>query len=171
MTDKKIFLLGMMGTGKTYWSQRLSKMTGLDWIDLDQEIEKITSLSIKEIFSSQGEPYFREKEREALHMLSGYPRLIIATGGGTPCFYDNMEWMNNHGITIWIDEDVDTLVGRLQKEKAHRPLIRHLSDEGLHDFLDEKLRQRAPYYGRAHHHLRGDSISDSSFAEILRKHE
>ena len=171
MDSKKLFLLGMMGTGKSYWAQRLADKTGMDWIDLDQEIEKNTAMTISEIFSSCGETYFREREKETLHQLTAYDDLIIATGGGTPCFYDNMQWMNDHGITIWIDEDIETLAARLKKEKEHRPLIRDLSDEALHDFLAEKLNQRAPYYAAAQYHLHGNTISDSSFAEILTKHE
>jgi shikimate kinase len=120
----RIFLLGMMGSGKSYWAQRIAEKEIIDWMDLDQEIEKETSLSIKEIFAAYGEEYFREKERDALHNLSNYKNIIIATGGGTPCFHDNIQWMNEHGITIFIDEDVDTLVERLKKEKAHRPLIK-----------------------------------------------
>lgn len=166
----KLFLLGMMGSGKSYWAQRLSQKLNIDWIDLDQQIEKDTSLSIKEIFAAQGEEYFREKERDALHELSAFNNLIIAVGGGTPCFHNNMQWMNEHGITIWIDVPVAILANRLKKEKAHRPLIKDLSDEELHQFLSQKLAERSPFYSQAKFHLQGDNISDSSFAKIL-QHE
>lgn len=167
----RIFLLGMMGSGKSYWAQRLSEKMKIDWMDLDQQIERDTLLSIKEIFAAYGEEYFREKERSALHELSNYDNLIVAVGGGTPCFYNNMQWMNEHGITMWIDEPVDVLGERLKKEKAHRPLIKDLSDDELHDFLFNKLTERSPFYSQAQYHLQGDNISDSSFAKILHQDE
>ena len=159
----------MMGSGKSYWAQIIAEKENIDWMDLDQEIEKETSLSIKEIFAAYGEEYFREKEKDALHKLTNYTNIIIATGGGTPCFHENMQWMNEHGVTIFIDEDVETLGERLKKEKAHRPLIKDLSDEELHDFLSNKLKERLPFYSQAQHHLQGNKISDLSFAEILKQ--
>ncbi len=159
----------MMGSGKSYWAQRISEKEKIDWMDLDQEIEKETSLSIKEIFAAYGEEYFREKERDALHNLSNYKNIIIATGGGTPCFHDNMRWMNEHGVTIFIDEDVNVLVERLKKEKAHRPLIKNLSDEELKNFLSKKLKERIQFYSQSQYHLQGNKISDLSFAEILKQ--
>jgi len=163
----KLFLLGMMGSGKSFWAQKLSEKMNIDWMDLDQQIEKATSLSIREIFSAYGEEYFREKEKEALLELSNYKNLIIAVGGGTPCFYDNMKWMNDHGITIWVDEPLEVLSERLKKEKAHRPLIKDLSDKQLQNFLSQKLAERLTYYSQSKHHLKGDQISESSFAQIL----
>ena len=167
----RVFLLGMMGSGKSYWAQKLSEKMNIDWIDLDQQIEKDTSLSIKEIFAVCGEDYFREKERDALHGLSKYKNLILSTGGGTPCFYDNMQWMNEHGVTIWLDEPVEILTERLKKEKAHRPLIKDLSDEELRNFLSKKLTERSFFYSQAKYHLKGNSISDNSFAKILQRDE
>jgi shikimate kinase len=157
----------MMGSGKSFWAQRLSAKMNIDWMDLDQQIEKTTSLSIKEIFAAYGEEYFREKEKDALHELSNFNDLIIAVGGGTPCFYDNMKWMNEHGITIWIDEPVEILAERLKKEKAHRPLIKDLSDEELFSFLSQKSAERSTYYSRSKFHLKENKISESSFAKIL----
>jgi shikimate kinase len=161
----------MMGSGKSYWAQKLSEEMKMEWMDLDQKVEKDTSLSIKEIFEAYGEEYFREKERDALQELSDFDNLIVAVGGGTPCFYDNMQWMNKHGITIWIDESLNVLSRRLKKEKAHRPLIKDLSDNELHNFLSSKLAERSPFYSQAQYRLQDDNISDSSFAKIFRKDE
>jgi shikimate kinase len=143
----------------------------MDWIDLDQQIEKDTSMTISEIFAANGEGFFREKERDALQELSKYDSIIIATGGGTPCFHNNMQWMNEQGITIWIDEPINILAERLKKEKEHRPLIKDLSDEELHEFLSRKLAERSPFYLQAQHHLQDGNISEHSFAEILKLHE
>ena len=162
----KLFLLGMMGSGKSYWAQRIAEKTKMNWIDLDQQIEKDTSMTIREIFAAKGEDFFREKERDALRELSKYDNIIIATGGGTPCFHNNMQWMNEQGITIWIDEEINILAERLRKEKEHRPLIKDLSDEELHGFLYRKLTERSPFYLQAKHYLQDDDISEHSFAKF-----
>lgn len=166
----RIFLIGMMGTGKSYWAQRISAAENMDWTDLDAQIEKDASMTIKEIFATEGEKCFRDRERDVLHKMENFSNIVIATGGGTPCFHDNMQWMNQHGITIWIDEPVETLVERLKKEKAHRPLIKDLSDEALHHFLSGKLAERSEFYAQSQYHLQGANISDRSFAEILQQH-
>lgn len=160
----------MMGTGKSYWAQELADAHNMNWIDLDAQIEKEALMTIKEIFETQGEAYFRDKEKEVLHNLSSFENIVIATGGGTPCFHNNMQWMNEHGITIWIDEPVETLAERLKKEKAHRPLIKDLSDDELIHFLSIKLSERSKFYSQCQHHLQGPNISERSFAEILQQH-
>lgn len=166
----KIFLTGMMGTGKSYWAQQIADAHAMDWADLDAQIEKDTSMTIKEIFATEGEAYFRDKEREVLHALTGFGNMIIATGGGTPCFHDNMQWMNDHGITIWIDEIVEVLAERLKKEKEHRPLIKDLTDEELLHFLAIKLSERSKFYAQSQYHLQAGKISAHSFAEIIKQH-
>jgi len=166
----RLFLIGMMGTGKSYWAQRIAASKNIDWMDLDAQIEKDALMTIKEIFETNGEAYFRNKEKEVLHQLGAYKNIVIATGGGTPCFHDNMQWMNKHGITIWIDEAVEVLAERLKKEKAHRPLIKDLDDEELLHFLSIKLSERSKFYNQCQYHLQGDKISDRSFAEILQQH-
>lgn len=160
----------MMGTGKSYWAQQLADAHNMNWTDLDAQIEKEALMTIKEIFETQGEAYFRDKEKEVLHNLSSFGNIVIATGGGTPCFHDNMQWMNEHGITIWIDEPVETLAERLKKEKAHRPLIKDLNDDKLIHFLSIKLSERSKFYSQCQHHLQGPNISERSFDEILQQH-
>lgn len=159
-----------MGTGKSYWAQKISAAHDMEWVDLDAQIEKDALMTIKEIFETQGEAFFRDKEKEVLHKMSSFGNIIIATGGGTPCFHDNMQWMNNNGITIWIDEPVEVLAERLKKEKAHRPLIKDLTDEELLHFLFIKLSERSKFYSQSHHHLQADKISAHSFAEIIQQH-
>ncbi|MEP6844705.1 MAG: shikimate kinase [Panacibacter sp.] len=148
----RIFLIGMMGTGKSYWAQRIADVHKMDWTDLDAQIEKETLMTIKEIFETQGETYFRSKEKETLHKLTSLKNIVIATGGGTPCFHENMQWMNKHGVSIWIDEPVEVLAERLKKEKAHRPLIKDLTDEELLHFLSIKLSERSKFYSQSQHH-------------------
>ncbi len=163
----KLFLIGMMGSGKSYWAQRLADQSNIDWMDLDAEIEKETLQTIGEIFETEGEAFFRNKERDALHNLSAYQNIIVATGGGTPCFHNNMQWMNEHGTTIWIDEPVEMLVKRLTPEKAHRPLIKNLNDDELHTFLSNKLKEREPFYNQAKYRLGSEALTATNLFELL----
>lgn len=166
----KLFLIGMMGTGKTYWCKKLAKKLKVGGYDLDFLIESHEERTIAEIFAENGEAYFRRTESNILHWFREKKAFVLATGGGTPCYHENMQWMNEQGITIWIDEPVDTLLQRLKPEKQHRPLIKDLSDEELKQFLTEKLVQRYPFYHQATYHLKGDAISDAGFAKIIKQH-
>ena len=109
----RIFLLGFMGSGKSHWGRQWSDVYDLKFIDLDEKIENQEHKSIIEIFENEGEDYFRQKEAILLRSLIKEDNCIISCGGGTPCFFDNMDWMNEQGITIWLDEDIDDLVKRL----------------------------------------------------------
>ena len=161
------FLIGIMGSGKTYWAQRLSALLQIDWIDLDQQIEKASEMSIKEIFAAEGEDYFRAKERDTLRQLGVVNKLVIACGGGTPCFHNNMKWMNDNGTTIWLQPGIDELVTRLQRGKHKRPLIAHLDDEELKVFITAKLKEREPFYSQAKYHLCESSISLETFTQLF----
>ncbi|WP_153799969.1 shikimate kinase [Foetidibacter luteolus] len=166
----KIFLLGMMGSGKSYWAKKLAKKLKCGAYDLDYLVEMNEEKTISELFAEDGEAYFRKTEAKILRWFAEKKAFVLATGGGTPCFNDNVEWMNQHGITIWLNEPVETLVERLKPEKSHRPLISQLSDDELHNFLNKKLLERTPYYARATYQLQGNKISDKSFTEIINKH-
>lgn len=165
-----MFLIGMMGTGKTYWCKKLAKKLKVGGYDLDFLIESHEEKTIAEIFADEGEAYFRRAETKILHWFKEKKSFVLATGGGTPCFHENMQWMNEAGITVWIDEPVEVLVARLQPEKEHRPLIKNLSDAELKQFLTDKLVQRFPFYHQATYHLQGNAISDAGFAKILKQH-
>lgn len=166
----KLFLIGMMGSGKTYWTKKLSKKLKTGGYDLDFLITSHEEKSIAEIFDEDGEPYFRKTEARILRWFAEKKSFVLATGGGTPCFNDNMEWMNTHGITIWIDEPVDTLVQRLLPEKAHRPLIRDISDNDISGFLKDRLEERIPFYRKAAIHLQDKDINELAFAKIIKQY-
>jgi shikimate kinase len=166
----KLFLLGMMGTGKSHWAKKLSRKLACGGYDLDQLIESHEEKTIAELFAEEGEPYFRKSEAKILRWFAEKKTFVLATGGGTPCFHENMNWMNKQGITVWIDEPVNILVERLLPEKEHRPLIRNLTNNELHDFLSGKLAERADFYGQSTYHLQGDAISDAGFAKIIKQH-
>ena len=166
----KLFLIGMMGSGKSYWSRQLSKKLKTGGYDLDFLIESHEEKTISEIFEEDGEAYFRKSEAKILRWFAEKKAFVLATGGGTPCFHDNMDWMNANGITIWIDETVETMVERLKPGKDRRPLISSLSDEALTAFLNDRLAERSPIYEKAQHRLRGKEISDLSFKKIIQQY-
>ena len=166
----KIFLVGMMGSGKSYWSKWLSKKFKTGGYDLDFLIESNEEKTIAEIFAEDGEEYFRKQEAKVLRWFKEKKAFVLATGGGTPCFNENMEWMNKQGLTIWIDSDIDTLVQRLLPEKDHRPLIKDLSDAALADFLTKKREERMGFYQQANIHLKESQINEKSILKIIQEH-
>jgi shikimate kinase len=166
----KLFLLGMMGSGKSHWCKLLAKKLKTGGYDLDFLIESHEEKTIAEIFAEDGEEAFRKTEAKMLRLFKEKKTFVLATGGGTPCFENNMDWMNQQGITVWIDEPIDVLVQRLIPEKSHRPLISNLSDSELADFLVKKRNERLVYYSKATYHLEGSDISDAGFARILKAH-
>lgn len=166
----RIFLLGYMGTGKTYWGKRWAAQYGMDFYDLDHEIEANAGITIREIFEKNGESFFREKEREALHRFSDRDDFILSTGGGTPCFFDNMQWMNEKGITIYLNTPVSIIAERLLKEKSHRPLIQNLKDEELTSFIQNNINKRNKFYTQSGVILDTETIADDTFEKITRKY-
>ena len=167
-THSKYFLIGLMGSGKTYWAQRLADLLQCDWIDLDQQIEKVTDMTIRELFATEGEEYFRAKERDTLRQFLSVEKLVVACGGGTPCFHNNMQWMNENGTTIWLEPELEETITRLKRGKHKRPLISHLDDEELNDYIIHKLKEREPYYSLAKHHLYGNDISLETFTQLFK---
>ena len=138
-----------MGSGKTRQGKMLAEERGCHFIDLDELIETSEQKSIPDIFASQGEEEFRTLERQYLHQTNHSENTIIACGGGTPCFFDNISWMKSHGKVIYLKVSEQVLFDRLSEEKNHRPLISDLSDEELKTFISLTLNTRAPYYEKA----------------------
>lgn len=146
----RIFLIGFMGSGKTYWGHLLSKKLGIPFFDLDGEVVSHEGSPINQIFAEKGEEYFRLLEKGALHLISeSHNSFVMACGGGTPCYFNNIEYMNQAGTTVWINTPVDVLFERLVKEKAQRPLIKGLPDEQLRGFISKKFADRKIYYEQA----------------------
>ena len=146
----KIYLIGFMGCGKTHWGRQLSQKLNLPFFDLDEQIAASEGKSITEIFEQEGEEYFRLKEKEVLYIISeSHDSFIMACGGGTPCYYNNIDYMKSSGTPVWINCSVDCLFGRLVKEKETRPLIRNLSDEQLKAYIFKKFSDRKIYYQQA----------------------
>ena len=126
--------------------------------------------SVAEIFSEDGEDYFRKAEARMLRLFAEKKQFILSCGGGTACYNDNMKWMNKQGITIWIDEAIPTLTERLLKEKDQRPLIKNLDDAGISLFLQNKLNEREAFYSQAMYRLNGDQLNEGAFLKILQVH-
>jgi shikimate kinase len=166
----KIFLVGMMGSGKSYWTKFLSKKLKTGGYDLDYLIESNEEKTIAEIFAEDGEEYFRKQESKILKWFKDKKSFVLGTGGGTPCYHDNMDWMNKNGVTIFIDSPISQLVERLIPEKSHRPLICNLSDTALFEFLTQKRLDRLASYEQAKIKLTGDEINEKQFLKIIKEY-
>lgn len=145
----RISLLGYMGSGKSTFGKKLAKKLNLEFIDLDNFIEDSVGKSIPEIFSEKGEEVFREFEKKSLRTVLGKRNVLISLGGGTPCFGDNMEEVNNESISIYLDLPPKALFSRLKNVKASRPLIADKNDVELLSFIETHLSERDSYYKRA----------------------
>ncbi len=168
MAAEKIFLIGMMGSGKSFWAHKISKWIKSGGYDLDSLIEMSEEKTITEIFSEDGEAYFRKVETKLLKWFKEKKKYVLATGGGAPCNQENIDFMKKEGIVIWLDESVDVLVERLIQEKAHRPLIAHLNHSALAEFLQNKMLERAPFYKQANFRLSGADITEAAIKKIIK---
>ncbi len=146
----RIFLIGFMGSGKTHWGRRLSKKLQIPFFDLDETIVEQEQRSINDIFNIEGEERFRIIEKEVLTIITeSHDTFIMATGGGTPCFNKNIDYMNASGITVWINPTREVLFERLANGREHRPLLKTLDDESLRNYINKKLGDRSIYYRQA----------------------
>lgn len=144
-----IFLVGFMGSGKSYVGRNLAPLLGFKHIDLDKYIEDMEGMTVKEIFEHKGEPYFRDLERKFLLDLQPDHDIVVSTGGGAPCYFDNMYVMNRKGLTIYLNRSKASVIERLEKGQHKRPLLTGLNRQQLEDFYDERLKARAPFYEKA----------------------
>ena len=145
----RIFLIGFMGCGKSTFGRKLAARTGCDFIDLDHEFERAMGISIRDYFAANGEEAFRKEESRILRTFDYPMNCIVATGGGTPCFFDNMKWMNRNGLTVYIELSPTALAARLEKGKAKRPLIKDLVEAEIVEFIEQKLTERNGFYKQA----------------------
>lgn len=157
----KIFLIGFMGTGKTYWGKKWSQKYYLDFYDLDEVIEEQEGKTISTMFEEDGEDHFRKIEATALRIFSEKDNCIVACGGGAACFNDNMAWMNENGTTIYLAATAKYIYDRVIKEKEKRPLISKLNQAALLSFIEQKLKEREPYYKQAKIVLPVEELSDN----------
>lgn len=163
---KPIFLIGYMGCGKSTLGRALSRQTGLQFIDLDHYIENRFHATVSSIFASGGEGEFRRMERAMLEEVSQFSDVIIACGGGTPCFFDNMRLMNSRGTTVWLTTPPERLLERLGRNRSKRPILADKSDAELRDFVVGALREREPFYSQARATFCATLLEDKSQISI-----
>lgn len=158
----RIFLTGYMGAGKTTLGKALARALNVAFIDLDWYIEERFHKSISQLFAEKGEESFRELERNMLHEAGEFEDVLISTGGGTPCFFDNMEYMNGRGQTVFLDVPVDVLFRRLRVATRQRPVLQGKTDEALRVFIQEALAKRLPFYTQARYRFDGSHLESRS---------
>lgn len=161
-----IFLIGMPGAGKTTLGSALAKALGFGFVDLDEQLERAENQPIAQIFQEKGESYFRELEARELRSLPGEQNTVVATGGGTPCFYENMAWINENGLSIYLEVPLEVLVQRLQSQ-THRPLLAGKT-QPLIQKLHETFRARKRYYEQAAVIVAAAEMTATSLAQLVR---
>ncbi len=144
-----IFLLGYMGSGKSTVAKKIARKMDYNWIDLDTLIQEQQGASISAIFDKEGEEAFRLMEQQALYSCSNINDTIVSLGGGTPCFFDNMEWIKNNSISVYLKMPAKVLLNRLQNAKQHRPLLESKDEFELLKFIQQQLGEREKYYLQA----------------------
>ena len=163
----KIFVIGMPASGKSHWGKLWANELKLDFIDLDQKIESSLGKSIPEIFSASGESFFRETETRLLSEILLLDDFVLACGGGTPCFGDNIKRMNQCGITVFLNVGVDTIILNLNKNNPSRPLIDGYPPHELKIKLSMMLKERLPFYNDSKITLSESELNQQALQSIL----
>lgn len=163
---KKVILIGYMGSGKSIIAEELSKACAVEYVELDNLIEENTTKSISELFETKGALFFRKLENKLFKEVISNPKnVIISTGGGTPCYFDNHKLLNDEQvISIYLKASVDTLYHRLLSQKAHRPVVANLSNEDMKEFIAKHIFERSYFYNHAQHTI---SVDDKTVGQIV----
>lgn len=164
----RIYIVGFMGSGKSSQGKKLASKLKMPFYDLDKMMEEIEGCSISEIFAKRGESYFRELEADVLRSTILIPKGIIACGGGTPCFSNNLTWINSRGISVYFRLNPEMLFQRLYAKRSKRPLIAQMSDDELKTFITNKLREREYFYQHATHTFSFPEFDAKKIAATLR---
>ena len=166
----RIFIIGYKSTGKTTLGKKLASKLNLNFIDLDDYIEAMYRKTVPEIFSEEGEQNFRNKEWEALVKLCNEESdVVVSTGGGAPCWCDNMNLMLQKGETIYLKLDNETLVGRLKKATIDRPIVKGLSTTELHDYVKDLKDRCEHHYLRAKYHIDAKGLSVNDLVGLIQR--
>lgn len=163
----RMYLVGFMGSGKSSIGKRVAKLLNWEFVDLDEQIQQAAGKTIAEIFANEGEDAFRRLEQKVLHHSFNLDHALIATGGGTPCFYDNIDAIRKHGMSIYLRCSVDYLSKKLMSSKRERPLVKSKSAKALKAFITEKLSDRDAYYLQAQHVISWESYTKEQAAKII----
>lgn len=160
------FIIGFMGSGKTHWGKLWATKANYHFIDLDEQIEAHVGKTVAKIFEEDGEEFFRQKETSVLQSLKITAPTIVACGGGTPCYNNNMEWMNENGTTIYLKTNVPQIVERVLQEKEKRPLLKNLNTAEIQFFIERKLKERESFYNQAAITLLVNDVTENTILEI-----
>jgi shikimate kinase len=163
----RIYIIGFMGSGKSTYGKELAAKLGFNFLDLDNAIEMKEKSTIAKIFKDKGEDTFRKMELDALLETNKLENTVIATGGGAPCFHNNMQWMNDNGITIYLKMFEGDLKRRIEPDMETRPLLNGLKPDELDDFIYNTLRERAFFYHQAKYVIDPSQIGAEGMASIL----
>ncbi|PLX18163.1 MAG: shikimate kinase [Marinilabiliales bacterium] len=165
----RVFLIGFMASGKSSAGKKLAKKIDLPFVDLDDYIEEKYNSTIRLLIYEKGIDTFREIEKNSLdELIHKYKDVLISTGGGTPCFFNNMELMNSKGVTIYLEVDIPTLVDRLIHSKKDRPLIWGKTRDDLTVYAKDLLAKRHDFYSKAQHKVNGKNLKIESLVELIK---
>ncbi len=156
-----------MGSGKTHWGRIWAFKSKLNFFDLDTQIENAFKMSVEKIFEKKGEEKFRELERYNLRKFESKKDFLLSCGGGTPCFFDNMEWMLAHGKVIYLKATPQLILDQVMHETEQRPLLKKVNPSELLFFIQKKLAEREPYYSKANHILNVEKLTEDSLSILL----
>ena len=164
----RIFLIGFMGSGKTHWGTRIAEKLQIPFYDLDAVIVNSEGMSISEIFVNKGEEYFRYMEKQTLEdLVAREENFVLSAGGGTPCFFNNIDFMKRNGKVLWLNTSLEALNQRLIKEKMSRPLLKGITEMGLRAYIIRKLSERKMYYEQADLMVHEETTDLESFLSML----
>jgi len=163
----RIFMVGFMGSGKTHIGRKLAEILGYRFVDMDERIEAIEKCTVAKLFTDYGELYFRKLEHSHLLEIIGDDHIVVSTGGGAPCFFGNMDIMNSHGITVYLDTPIELLFGRLKHQLSKRPLLANKSEPEVKQFIADKISERLPYYSKAKIILHQPENGDATLHQLL----
>ena len=164
----RVYIVGFPGSGKTTLLKHLAQRLHYQSADLDRCFKQKFSITIADYFAQYGQASFREQECLLLKETIQWENMVIATGGGTPCFYQNMQWMNTHGVTLYLEMNAKALFSRLQNAKDPRPLLSQKTD--LLQYIEQTLKERAPYYESATVKVNGLNVNVDEVVELLKKY-
>ncbi len=165
---ERIYICGYMGAGKSSLSKRLASKLGWTAFDLDDIFEEKYKIRVRDFFDKYDEPLFRKLESALLKETSQIIKGVIATGGGTPCFYDNMEWMNVNGITIFVEVSCKTAVNRILNSKKKRPLTMNMTENELMQYVEKHYCNRLHYYNLSQVIVKGESLDMEELLSLLK---
>lgn len=156
-----------MGSGKSHWGRIWAKKNGYAFFDLDAQIENAFGMTVEEIFEKEGEDKFRELEKLYLRKFENIKEFVLSCGGGTPCFFDNVEWMKKHGQIIYLKASPQYILERVMDETDKRPLLKKLNSSELLFFIQSKLKEREIFYNNAKVILDVETLNENSLSGII----